>query len=125
MRLSIGDARATVWAIVSARWRKAPLQLIPPSVILPFATDTETPSGAMLALICSANAEAIFASKSLSARAERTAARPRNRGLSARSGGGVVARRRGRGTLRGVSVSPAPATALVFLYRIYADWITQ
>jgi hypothetical protein len=37
---------------------------------------------------------------------------------------GVVAR--GPGAERcGVSVSPARATALVFLYGIYADWFTQ
>ena len=49
MRLSIGKAPATVWAIVSAFRRKAPLELIPRSVILPFATDTETPVAPCLA----------------------------------------------------------------------------
>ena len=47
IRLSIGDALATVCAMVSARLRRSPLQLMPDSVIFPLATETETPSGAI------------------------------------------------------------------------------
>jgi len=72
-----------VCAIVSAFRRKMPLELIPWSVILPFATETETPSGAIVGLISSAMAEPIIVSRSLSASAERTVTGPRNLGLSA------------------------------------------
>jgi hypothetical protein len=47
------------------------LHVIPASVTMSLATDTATPSGAMATPMCSARAELILASKSLSARSER------------------------------------------------------
>src|SRR5262249_55410829 len=64
MRLSPATARA----IAAARWRKPPLQLMPSSVTFSSVTDTETPSGAIDRLMCSANADLIRTSMSLLAR---------------------------------------------------------
>jgi len=63
-----GNAPATARAIASARWRKPPLQLMPSSVTFSSVTDTETPSGAIDRLMCSANADLIRTSMSLLAR---------------------------------------------------------
>ena len=68
MRLSIDNAPATARAISSAGWRKPPLQLMPSSVTFSSVTDTETPSGAIDRLMCSANADLIRTSMSLLAR---------------------------------------------------------
>ena len=43
-------------AIFSARARKLPLHVVPASVALPSATDTDKPNGAMATLICSTSA---------------------------------------------------------------------
>jgi hypothetical protein len=85
IRLSMWDTLATSRAIFSALLRTLPLLVVPASVTLPPANDTETPSGAAERLMCSTNAEPIFASSSLFASIDRVVARSRNRGLSARS----------------------------------------
>jgi hypothetical protein len=56
MRLSIGNAPETARAISSACRREPPLELMPSSVTFSSVTDTETPSGAIERLMCSANA---------------------------------------------------------------------
>src|SRR5262245_20754356 len=85
MRLSIGNAPATVRAISSACRRKPPLQLMPSSATFSSVTDTETPSGAIERLLYSVNAHLIRTSMTLSASAERIAARSGKRRLSASS----------------------------------------
>ena len=47
MRLSIETTPATACVIFSARLCRLPLQVVPPSVTLPLATDTDTPNGAI------------------------------------------------------------------------------
>src|ERR1700730_13519011 len=69
MRLWIGNTPATACVIFSARLRRLPLQVVPPSVTLPLATDTDTPKGAIATLMCSTSAELIFASRNLLASA--------------------------------------------------------
>jgi len=59
MRSSIGNAPATARAISSARWRKPQLQLMPSSITFSSVTDTETPTGVIDRLTCSANADLI------------------------------------------------------------------
>ena len=51
MRLSICSIPALAWAISSARFRKLPLLVVPVSVILPLAIETDKPKGAMATLI--------------------------------------------------------------------------
>jgi hypothetical protein len=65
MRLSIWNTPATACVIFSARLRRLPLQVVPASVTLPWATETDKPNGAIATLMCSTSAELIFASRSL------------------------------------------------------------
>jgi hypothetical protein len=78
MRLSIGNTPATACVIFSARLRRLPSQVVPASVTLPLATDTDTPKGAIATLMCSTSAELIFASRSLLASADRDVKVSRN-----------------------------------------------
>ena len=83
MRLSIWSMPALACAIFSACFLKLPLQVVPASVTLPLATDTDTPNGAIATLMCSTSAELIFASRSLLASADRDVKVSRNRRPSA------------------------------------------
>jgi hypothetical protein len=69
MRLSISRTPAISRVSFSALSRTSPLLEVPTRVTLPSAAETVIPAGAVSTLMCSAKAQRIFASSSLSASA--------------------------------------------------------